>query len=58
MAGHTAGSFSKAHRRVKVRRADQGYQACSLGAPDELWINQVGRSALLQQAIVGNAWPR
>ena len=31
---------SKAHRRVKVREADWGYQACSL-APGRIWVNKV-----------------
>ena len=32
---------SKAHRRVAVKRCDQGWQCCRL-SPDKLWINEVG----------------
>ena len=36
-----AGDISKAHRRVKVREADWGYQACRL-RPGYIWVNCVG----------------
>ena len=36
-----AGDVSKAHRRIKVRMADWGYQACRLD-PDKVWVNCVG----------------
>jgi hypothetical protein len=35
------GDVSKAHRRVKVREQDWGYQACQLEA-GKVWINKVG----------------
>ena len=36
-----AGDVAKAHRRIKVRRADWGFQACRL-RPGSLWLNCVG----------------
>ena len=36
-----AGDVSKAHRRIKVRRQDWGYQACRL-EPGKIWLNCVG----------------
>ena len=35
------GDVSKAHRRIKVREADWGYQACQL-CPETVWLNTVG----------------
>ena len=35
------GDVSKAHRRVKVREQDWGYQACRLH-PGKVWVNCVG----------------
>ena len=35
------GDVSKAHRRVKVRKQDWGYQACRLH-PGRVWLNCVG----------------
>ena len=35
------GDVSKAHRRIKVRRQDWGYQACRL-EPGKIWLNCVG----------------
>ena len=35
------GDVSKAHRRVKIREQDWGYQACQLEA-GKVWINKVG----------------
>ena len=35
------GDVSKAHRRVKVRSCDWGFQACRL-EPGKLWVNTVG----------------
>jgi hypothetical protein len=35
------GDVSKAHRRVKIRDQDWGYQACQL-EPGRIWINKVG----------------
>jgi hypothetical protein len=32
---------SKAHRRIKVRKEDWGYQACQL-EPGKIWVNKVG----------------
>ena len=36
-----AGDVSKAHRRIKVRRKDWGFQACRL-EPGKVWLNCVG----------------
>ena len=36
-----AGDVSKAHRRIKVRREDWGFQACRL-EPGKVWLNCVG----------------
>ena len=36
-----AGDVSKAHRRVKIREEDWGYQACRL-RPGRVWLNRVG----------------
>ena len=35
------GDVSKAHRRIKVREQDWGYQACQL-EPGSIWVNKVG----------------
>ena len=35
------GDVSKAHRRVKIREQDWGFQACQL-EPGKIWINKVG----------------
>ena len=35
------GDVSKAHRRIKIRRQDWGFQACRL-EPGKVWINAVG----------------
>ena len=35
------GDVSKAHRRIKVKEADWGYQACQLD-PGSVWLNKVG----------------
>jgi len=49
------GDFSKAHRRVKVRRADHGLQACALEDPQEVWLNRVGTFGI---ASAGYWWAR
>ena len=36
-----AGDVAKAHRQIKVRREDWGYQACRL-RPGSVWLNKVG----------------
>ena len=36
-----AGDVSKAHRRIKIRKEDWGYQACRLRAW-KVWLNRVG----------------
>jgi hypothetical protein len=36
-----AGDVSKAHRRIKIREEDWGYQACRL-RPGRVWLNRVG----------------
>eukprot|EP00969_Alexandrium_andersonii_P124005 5480118-Alexandrium_andersonii.AAC.1 len=43
------GDVSKAHRRVKVRRADHCHMVCSL-RPGFLWVNQVGSFGLASAA--------
>ena len=35
------GDISKAHRRIKVRESDWGFQACQLD-PGKVWLNTVG----------------
>lgn len=35
------GDVSKAHRRIKIRRQDWGFQACRLD-PGKVWVNTVG----------------
>jgi hypothetical protein len=35
------GDASKAHRRMKVRKSDWGYQACQV-EPGQVWVNKVG----------------
>ena len=44
-----AGDVSKAHRRVKVREADWGYQACRL-RPNYVWVNCVGTHGMTPAA--------
>ena len=36
-----AGDVSKAHRRIKIRKEDWGFQACRLRA-GKVWLNRVG----------------
>ena len=36
-----AGDASKAHRRVKIKREDWGFQACRIH-PGKVWVNTVG----------------
>ena len=48
------GDVSKAHRRVKIRRADWGYQACRLER-GKIWVNCVGTYGL---ASAGYWWSR
>ena len=36
-----AGDVSKAHRGIKIRREDWGFQACRL-RPGKVWVNKVG----------------
>ena len=36
-----AGDVTKAHRGIKVRKEDWGYQACRL-RPGTVWLNKVG----------------
>ena len=48
------GDVSKAHRRVKVREQDWGYQACQLEA-GKIWINKVGTYGI---ASAGYWWAR
>ena len=40
-----AGDVSKAHRRIKVRESDWGFQACQL-EPGRIWLNRVGTYGL------------
>ena len=35
------GDIKKAHRRIKIRRRDWGFQACRL-RPGRVWVNKVG----------------
>eukprot|EP00974_Lingulodinium_polyedra_P081481 7889968-Lingulodinium_polyedra.AAC.1 len=44
-----AGDASKAHRRVKIRKEDWGYQACRL-RPGRVWLNKVGTYGMLPAA--------
>jgi len=48
------GDASKAHRRIKVRPEDWGYQACKL-KPDTVWLNKVGTYGI---ASAGYWWGR
>ena len=48
------GDVSKAHRRVKVRRQDWGFQACRL-RPGHVWLNCVGTYGV---ASAGYWWSR
>ena len=43
------GDVSKAHRRVKVREQDWGYQACQLEA-GKVWVNRVGTYGMASAA--------
>ena len=48
------GDVSKAHRRVKIRRQDWGFQACRL-VPGKVWLNTVGTYGI---ASAGYWWQR
>ena len=48
------GDASNAHRRVKVRKEDWGYQACRL-RDGHVWLNKVGTYGL---ASTGDYWAR
>ena len=48
------GDVSKAHRRVKVKEEDWGYQACRLH-PGKVWVNCVGTYGI---ASAGYWWGR
>ena len=48
------GDVSKAHRRVKVRREDWGWQACRL-EPGRVWLNCVGTYGI---SSAGYWWAR
>lgn len=44
-----AGDVAKAHRRVKIREADWGYQACRID-PDHVWVKCVGTDGVASAA--------
>ena len=49
-----AGDVSKAHRRIKVRPQDWGFQACRV-KPGKVWVNCVGTYGMASAAYY---WPR